>query len=136
MSRSLIISAALRHRAHIPFLFGGSLASCPDPLSFQWLSNIAPESLFSFQRLSNITSESPIISAALQHRVRILSFLAALRHHARIPFYFRWLSNIVSESPIFSTALRHHVWILFLFNGSLTSDPNPLLFFTALQHRV
>ena len=55
--RILIFSTALRHRARIPYIFSGSPASCPDPLSFRQLSNIVFGSL--------------IFSAALRHPVRI-----------------------------------------------------------------
>ena len=123
MFRSPIFSVVLRHRVRILFLFSGSPISCPNTHFLFNDSLTLHLNPLSFQRLSII-----VFGFSL--------FLTALRHHARIPFYFRWLSGIVSESPIFSAALQHHFWILFLFSGSLTSDPNPLLFFTALQHRV
>ena len=113
---------ALRHRVQIPYRSDGSPAWCLDPLSFQ--------------RFSDIMSGSPIISAALRHRVRI-------------PLSFRQLSHIMSESPIISIALWHHVRILFHFDSSLASCLDPLsfwrfsgivsgsfIFSAALQHCV
>ena len=107
-------SAALRHRVRIPYHFGGSPASCSDPLSFQWLSNIV--------------FGSPIDSVALWHRVRIPFLFDSSPASYSGPLSFLWLFSIVSGSIFFSVALWNCVWISYLFSGSLASCPNPLSF--------
>ena len=156
MSRSLIISAALRHRARIPFYFqrlSGIVSGSPIvsvalkycsriPFSFQRLSGIVPRSLFlfsgfppwcpnplSFQLLSGNAPESPFL-------------FDGSPASCPDPFSFRRLSSIVSGSPIiqrlfgivpislfFLVALWHCVWILFLFDGSPASCPDSLVIF-------
>ena len=132
----------------LPKSIDNSLASCPDLLSFRWLSNIM--------------SRSPIISTTLRHRVWIPYYFDGSLTSFSDPIFFggssalcldplsfRQLSNIVFRSLIFSAALWHHVWILYLFDGSPTSCPDPLSFFrlfdimsgssffsAALRHRI
>ena len=107
MSRSSIISATLRHRVQIPYLFDHYPTSSPDPLSFRWLSSIM--------------SESTIFFIALRHRVWIsyhfdgspascldpISFWGSLTS-CLDPLSFRWFFGIIFGSHIFSVALQHH----------------------------
>ena len=58
----------------ISFHFGGSSASCPDPLVIQRLFDIVLESPSHFRRFS-ISCPNPLVISA------------ALRHHARIPWW-------------------------------------------------
>ena len=100
----LIILAAFQNHVWIPYHFGSSLASCPDPLSFR--------------KLSGIVFGSPIFSMALWHCVGSPIILTVLRHHVLIPYLFggsptscrdplsfRRLSDIVSKSPIILATL-------------------------------
>ena len=118
---------ALRHHAQIPYLFGGSLASCSNPLYFWWLSDIVPK--------------SPIFSMTFRHCARILYHFGGSSASCPDLFSCRQLSSIVSRSlffftalqhgvliPIFFVAFLHHVQIIFLFSGSLASCPDSLLF--------
>ena len=144
VSRSPIYSIAIRHCIWIPFLFHGSLTSCPDPLSFR--------------RFSNIMSRSPIFSTTLWHHVWIpylfcgapascldpLSFWRLLDIMSRSPIFFValwhrvWIPGIVSRSPIFLATLRHHVLSPYHFGNSSElcldplvlnhCDPSPLAF--------
>ena len=117
MFGSSFISAALWHRVQIPYLFYYSLASCPDPLSFQ--------------RLSNIVSRSPFFLATLQHRVRVPYLFCCSLASCPDPhffgdspisclhtFSFWWLSGIIFGSSIFLAELWHSVLIPYLFGNS------------------
>lgn len=119
----------LGHRAWIPYHFGDSPTSCPDPLLFQRLFEI-------------MLGFPPIVSAALWHRVRIPYrfrrffdivlgspiISVTLRHSVRIPYCFNGSPNVPECPPIVSETLRHCARISYLFDGSLASCLDPVLF--------
>ena len=117
-----------RHRALISFVFssimpgspnhfGGSSASCSNPLFFSIVSGF----------LLSFLSSRP-------------DFLCFLQHRARIPQSFWRLFSIVPESPIF----HHHVQFPFIFPGNAPRFPffsptlcsDPLVISATLRHRA
>ena len=117
-----------RHHALISFVFssimpgspnhfGGSLASCLNPLFFSIVSGF----------LLSFPSSRP-------------DFLCFLWHRARIPQSFWRLFGIVPESPIF----QHHVRFPFIFPGNAPRFPffsptlcsDPLVISATLRHRA
>ena len=155
---SPIVSAALRHRVRILYLFNSSHALCLDPLLF-WRASRSPifsatlwhrvripyffdsfpascPNPLSFRGLSSIVFGSSIFSVAFQHRVWIPYFFGGSPTSCLDPLSFRQFSGIVSRSPIFLAALRHCVRISYLFDGSLTLCLDPFFFSTVLRYRA
>ena len=142
MSGSFFFSVVLRHRVQIPYSFGGSSTSCPDPLSFWWMSDIVPKFPFvsvafrhhvwislSFQQLFDIASGSPIVfdgSPALCPNP--LSFRRLFDIMPRSLYLFSGSPALCSNPFIFSATFRHRVRIFFFFNNSPASCPDPLSF--------
>ena len=129
MHRSLIFSAALRHRVQIPYRFRNSSASCPDPFCFRWLSGIVPGS-FSFQRFSDIVSESHFLFGGSLALCLNLLLFRRLSTSCSDPLSFQRLSSIMPGSLIFSMTLWHRAQIPYHFDGSPMSCPD----FLVLNH--
>ena len=125
VSRSPIISAALRHCVQIPYLFYGSLVSCLDP----YLFGNSPISCSDPRSFNNSLASclNPLFFWRLSGIVSGF-FFSGSPTLCLDPLFFLRLSDIMSGSPIFFTALKHCVRILYLFGGSLTLCPDPLSF--------